>query len=46
MSQYAPALLHSDIYVCGPNGFMDSVIRMVTSAGVPEKRIHHESFAF
>ena len=46
MSQYAPALLHSDIYVCGPNGFMDSVIKMVTTAGVPEKRIHHESFAF
>jgi len=46
MSQYAPALLHSDIYVCGPNGFMDSVIKMATSAGIPEKRIHHESFAF
>jgi len=46
MSQHAPALLHSDIYVCGPNGFMDSVIKMATSAGIPEKRIHHESFAF
>lgn len=46
MSQYAPALLHSDIYVCGPTGFMDSVIKMVSTAGVPEKRIHHESFAF
>ena len=46
MSQYAPALLHSDIYICGPNGFMDGVIKMVTDAGVPEKRIHHESFAF
>lgn len=46
MSAFAPALLESDIYVCGPNGFMDSVIKMVVNAGVPEKRIHHESFAF
>ena len=46
MSKHAPGLLHSDIYVCGPNGFMDGVIKMVTEAGVPEKRIHHESFSF
>ena len=46
MTQYAPELAHSDIYVCGPEGFMQGVIDMATNAGIPEKRIHHESFAF
>lgn len=46
MLQFAPALEHSDIYVCGPHAFMESVIKMAHAAGVSDKRIHHESFAF
>ena len=46
MSQYAPNLADSDIYVCGPHGFMQGVLTMAEQAGIPEKRIHHESFAF
>ena len=46
MLQYAPNLANSDVYVCGPNGFMQGVLDMAQQAGVPEKRIHHESFSF
>lgn len=46
MSQFASNLSQSDIYVCGPTGFMNGVLTMAKQAGVPEKRIHHEAFAF
>jgi len=46
MSQFAPELSNSDIYVCGPEGFTDNVVELARSAGVPEARIHHESFVF
>lgn len=46
MLEFAPNLAQSDIYVCGPTGFMNSVLTMAEHAGVPEKRIHHEAFAF
>ena len=46
MSQFAPDLQDSDVYVCGPGGFTDSVVELARTAGVPEARIHHESFVF
>lgn len=46
MSQFAPDLQDSDVYVCGPGGFTDSVVELARTAGVPETRIHHESFVF
>ena len=46
MSRYAPDLAQSDIYVCGPEGFMNGVLELAEKAGIPEKRVHHELFAF
>jgi ferredoxin-NADP reductase len=39
-----PDLGDHDVYVCGPDGMMTSVIRALRSAGVPRRQIHHESF--
>jgi predicted ferric reductase len=35
-----------DVYVCGPAGFTTAVAATARAAGVPDDRIHHESFAF
>lgn len=42
----APDIARSDVYVCGPEGFLASVRRAAESAGVPERRFHTEEFAF
>ncbi|WP_143560533.1 NO-inducible flavohemoprotein [Sporosarcina sp. P13] len=34
----------SDIYVCGPTGFMEFVIQQLVAIGVPEDKIHYEFF--
>jgi predicted ferric reductase len=39
-----PDLGDHDVYLCGPDGMMTSVIRALRSAGVPRRQIHHESF--
>jgi len=41
-----PELAGSDVYVCGPDPFTDAIVEAARDAGVPEKRIHHEAFAF
>ncbi|HEX3962727.1 MAG TPA: ferredoxin reductase family protein [Trebonia sp.] len=41
-----PGLARHDVYVCGPPGMTESVIRELRSAGVRRGRIHHESFEF
>jgi len=46
LSQFAPNIASSDVYVCGPDAFTNGVLSAARSAGVPEARIHHESFAF
>ncbi|WP_405909629.1 MULTISPECIES: ferric reductase-like transmembrane domain-containing protein [unclassified Streptomyces] len=33
-----------DVYVCGPDAFARDVYRALRAAGVPDRRIHHESF--
>ncbi|WP_342131112.1 PDR/VanB family oxidoreductase [Hydrogenophaga sp. OTU3427] len=45
-----PALLSdpdagTHLYVCGPKGFIDAVLRTAREAGWPEARLHHEFFA-
>jgi ferredoxin-NADP reductase len=35
-----------DVYVCGPDGFTAAITASARGAGVPDERIHHESFAF
>ncbi|MEU6480303.1 ferredoxin reductase family protein [Streptomyces sp. NPDC047017] len=34
-----------DVFLCGPPGFARSVYEALRDAGVPARRIHHESFA-
>lgn len=41
-----PDLAAHDVYVCGPPGMSESVIRALRKARVPRRRIHHESFEF
>jgi predicted ferric reductase len=39
-----PHLLESDLYVCGPQGWADLVVRDARRAGLPRHRIHLERF--
>ncbi|MFF9626021.1 ferric reductase-like transmembrane domain-containing protein [Streptomyces griseosporeus] len=39
-----PDLAGHDVYLCGPHGFARDVYRELRAAGVPDRRIHHESF--
>ncbi|MEO8528161.1 MAG: ferredoxin reductase family protein [Pseudolysinimonas sp.] len=39
-----PGLLESDLYVCGPTAWLESVVAEARSLGVAEHRIHAERF--
>jgi len=39
-----PNLLQSDLYICGPQGWADLVVRDARRAGLPRHRIHVERF--
>ncbi|MGW3147642.1 ferredoxin reductase family protein [Streptomyces sp. NPDC001177] len=39
-----PGLSEYDVYLCGPHGFAQDLYRALRAAGVPDRRIHHESF--
>jgi predicted ferric reductase len=34
-----------DVFVCGPEGFVASIVELVRELGVPDEAIHHEAFA-
>jgi predicted ferric reductase len=40
-----PDVERHDVFLCGPPGFAQSVYEALRGAGVPARRIHHESFA-
>ncbi len=40
-----PDLRARDVYLCGPEGFMQSFGASLRAAGVRDEHIHHESFA-
>ncbi|MCX6362805.1 MAG: hypothetical protein NTW58_01265, partial [Actinobacteria bacterium] len=46
LNRLVPDIAQRDVYVCGPGGFMRSLIDAARSLGVPPARIHHEDFAF
>jgi predicted ferric reductase len=46
LARNIPGLVHHDVYVCGPAGMTTAVTRTLRAAGVPRRRIHHESFEF
>ncbi|AVV47667.1 ferredoxin reductase family protein [Streptomyces sp. ID05-04B] len=39
-----PDLAAHDVYLCGPHGFAQDLYGALRAAGVPDNRIHHESF--
>ncbi|MEU6252971.1 ferredoxin reductase family protein [Streptomyces sp. NPDC047043] len=39
-----PDLTGHDVYICGPHGFARDLYVQLRTAGVPDRRIHHESF--
>ena len=41
-----PGLHRHEAYVCGPPGMTETVLASLLGAGVPRRRIHHESFGF
>src|SRR6201995_3203876 len=46
LNPMVPGLHRHDVYVCGPAGMTSSAIAALRAAGVPRRRIHHESFEF
>lgn len=40
-----PDLYQRDVYVCGPAGFVASIVRLAADLGVPDEAVHHEAFA-
>ncbi|WP_328540442.1 ferredoxin reductase family protein [Streptomyces sp. NBC_00344] len=46
LSVLVPDLAAHDVYLCGPTGMARTAIQALREAGVPARRIHHESFAF
>ncbi|MGW2426283.1 ferredoxin reductase family protein [Streptomyces sp. NPDC001709] len=44
LSATFPGLAGHDVYICGPHGFARDVYEALRAAGVPDRRIHHESF--
>ncbi len=46
LADLVPGVADADLYVCGPAGFVDSVIADARAAHVPAAQIHHEQFAW
>jgi predicted ferric reductase len=42
----APHIAASDVYLCGPTGFIESIKESAIQLGVPSERIHDELFEF
>ncbi len=46
MTQLAPALIASDVYVCGPKVWADTILAEARKCGAPEEHLHIEEFAW
>jgi ferredoxin-NADP reductase len=46
LQRLVPGLHRHVAYVCGPSGMTQTAIASLRSAGMPGRRIHHESFDF
>jgi predicted ferric reductase len=46
LQQTVPGLHRYEAYVCGPSGMTQAAVNALVEAGVPRRRIHHESFDF
>lgn len=46
LRRLVPDLSERDVYLCGPPGMTEAAQRALRRAGVPRRRVHHESFTF
>ncbi|MEZ0066986.1 putative ferric reductase [Streptacidiphilus sp. MAP12-20] len=46
LSRLVPGLARHDVYVCGPDALTARAVAALRAAGVPRRRLHHESFTF
>ncbi|MFE2420176.1 ferric reductase-like transmembrane domain-containing protein [Streptomyces hokutonensis] len=44
LREAVPDLAGHDVYICGPHAFAQDLYGALRTAGVPDRRIHHESF--
>jgi ferredoxin-NADP reductase len=44
LHEMVPELTDHDVYLCGPAGFAEDMYEALRAAGVPDRRIYHESF--
>lgn len=45
LRRLVPDLKERDLYVCGPEAFVTSVVEVARSLGLPDEAIHHEAYA-
>jgi predicted ferric reductase len=45
LPRLVPDLAQRDVYVCGPEGFVASIVDTARNLGIPDEAIHHEAFA-
>jgi predicted ferric reductase len=45
LPRLVPDLDQRDVYVCGPEEFVATIVALVRNLGVPDDAIHHEAFA-
>jgi predicted ferric reductase len=46
LQRTVPGLHRYEAYVCGPTGMTAAAVNALVAAGIPRRRIHHESFDF
>jgi ferredoxin-NADP reductase len=46
LREIVPDLRGRDVYLCGPDALSKQLAAELERAGVPERRIHFESFTF
>ena len=46
LTSLAPAIQSSDVFMCGPEGFMNYVQGVLNSLNIPASQIHYERFTF
>jgi predicted ferric reductase len=46
LQRTVPGLHRYEAYVCGPTGMTEAAVTALRAAGIPRRRIHHESFDF
>lgn len=46
ISRLVPDFREREVYLCGPAPMMDSLIKILLTAGLPKKHLHYEQFAY